>query len=415
MRILFLSHYFPPEGNAPATRTFAHCRRWVSAGHEVTVVTPAPHYPRGVLYPGYRNRLRQIQNFDGIRVVRVFTYLAANEGTWKRVANYLSYMIAAVLFGLFERRPDIVIATSPQFFCGWAGVLISRLRRRPLLLEIRDLWPESIVAVGAIQSRGALRLIEKLEQWMYRAARHIVTVGKGYRQGLIERGVDPDRVSVVMNGVDTRAFFPRGKDQEFAEQLGVADRFVITYCGTIGLAHGLDIVLRAAVLLLERRRREIVFLLVGDGALLDTLRGDAAQRGLDNVIFTGSLDTNMIPKVLSLSDACLVHLRASKTFTKVMPSKIFEAAAMARPTILGVRGFARHFIEKADCGLCIEPENEGELVEAILQLAEDKDLRLRLGHAGREYVVRKFDRERLAAQYLEIIKRVAGQDAGQSD
>ena len=141
MRILFLSHYFPPEGNAPASRTFAHCKRWVAAGHDVTVLTCVPNHPKGVVYAGYRNHLRRVEDVEGIRVVRVFTYLAANAGTWGRIANYLLYMLAAVFFGFFERRPDVVIATSPQFFCGWAGVLLATFRRLPFLLEIRDLWP----------------------------------------------------------------------------------------------------------------------------------------------------------------------------------------------------------------------------------------------------------------------------------
>ena len=415
MRILFFSHYFPPERAAAAVRTFAHCKHWVAAGHEVTVVTCAPNHPRGVLYPGYRNRLRQIEDIEGIRVVRVLTYLSANEGTWKRIVNYFSYMMSATLFSLFERRPNIVIATSPQFFCGWAGVLVSKFRRRPLLLEIRDLWPESIVAVGAMRSRTALWFVEKLEQWMYRAARHIVTVGEGYRVGLIKRGVDPDRLSVVMNGVDRELFFPRGKDREFANQLGVTGRFVITYCGTIGLAHGLEVVLRSATLLRQYDRSEIVFLMVGDGARLEELRVAAAQRGLDNVIFTGALRRKLIPGVLSVSDVCFVHLRKSKTFETVMPSKIFETAAMARPIILGVKGFARDFVEKVGCGLCIEPENERELLEAALRLADDTELRARLGEAGYNYVVNEFDRKRLAARYLEIIEKVASHEEMHSE
>ena len=410
MRILFFSHYFPPEWNAPAMRTYGHCRYWVGAGHEVTVVTCAPHHPRGVLYPGYRNRLRQIEEVNGIRVVRCLTYLTPNEGKWKRGASYLSYLVAAVVCGLVERRPDVVIATSPQFFCGWAGVLVSRLRRRPLLLEIRDLWPESIAAVDAMRARPALWLLERLEQWMYRAARHIVTVGDGYRQGLIERQVAPEQLSVVTNGVDRTLFFPRDRDREVADQLGVTGRFVITYCGAIGLAHGLEVVLRAAALLRERDRSEIVFLMVGDGARLDQLRREAVCLGLDNVIFTGALDRGAIPGVLSISDACLVHLRTAKTFTHVMPSKIFEAAAMARPIILGVQGFAQEFVVKAGCGLCVEPDNEYELVDAALRLAEDTDLRTRLGAAGYQYVTEAYDRDRLADRYLRIIELVVDRE-----
>ena len=402
MRILFLSHYFPPEGNAPALRTFDHCTRWAAAGHDVTVVTCAPSHPGGKLYPGYRNRLRQVEFVEGIRVVRVVTFLAANRGRWRRIANYLSYLAAAVPAGLFERRPDVVVATSPQFFCGWAGVLVSRLRRRPLLLEIRDLWPESILAVDAMRLRIGLRLLETLERWMYGAARRVVTVGDGYRTRLIERGVDPSRVSVVMNGVDSRRFFAREPDRALAGRLGVAGRFVVTYCGTIGMAHGLEVVLRAGALLIERGRRDVVFLLVGDGARLDALRGAAARAGLDNVIFAGRLAIDAIPGVLSLTDACLVHLRPAPTFTTVMPSKIFEAAAMARPIILGVEGFARGFVEKAGCGVCIEPENERDLVDAILRLSADAAFRDRLGRAGRRAAA-AYDRDRLAARYLAIL------------
>ena len=406
MRILFFSHYFPPEGNAPASRTFDHCTRWAAAGHEVTIVTCAPNHPRGRLYPGYRNRPRQVEYMEGVRVVRVMTYLAANEGAWRRTANYLSYLAAAVPAGLLEPRPDVVIATSPQFFCGWAGVLASRLRRRPFLLEIRDLWPESIAAVDAMRSRTALRLLERLERGMYRAARHIVTVGDGYRARLIERGVEPHRISVVMNGVDRTRFFPREADRDLAGRLGVAGRFVVTYCGTIGMAHGLEVVLRAGRLLIERGRRDVVFLLAGDGARRRELRDAAARSGLDNVIFAGRLDTGIIPEVLSLSDACLVHLRSSPTFTSVMPSKIFEAAAMARPVILGVDGFARTFVENAGCGVYVEPEDERGLVEAILRLAADAALRERLGRAGLD-LAGACDRDRLAERYLATIAQVA--------
>ncbi|MCY4372816.1 MAG: glycosyltransferase family 4 protein [Spirochaetaceae bacterium] len=406
MRILFFSHYFPPERNAPASRTFAHCREWAAAGHAVTVVTCAPHHPRGVLYPGHRNALRHIEYVDGIRVVRCLTLPAANEGTWKRSASFLFYLVSAVCCAMLEERPDIVIATSPQFFCGWAGVVAGTLRRRPVLIEIRDLWPESIAAVGALHARLVLKVLEAMERGMYRAASHIVTLGDGYRDGLIQRGVAAERISVVMNGVDGDLFLPAEPDRQLADRLGVAGRFCITYCGTIGLAHGLEVVLRAARLLLERGRSDIVFLLVGDGARLDALRGDAARAGLDNVMFAGALDRSAIPAVLSVSDACLVHLRKAGTFSTVMPSKIFESAAMERPIILGVQGFARDFIARAGCGICVEPENEEELVAAALQLADDAALRNRLGAAGRAYVTERFDRSRLAERYLGIIERV---------
>ena len=408
MRILFLSHYFPPEGNAPAARTHAHCRRWAAAGHDVTVITCAPNHPRGVVYPGYRNRPRQVEQMDGIRVVRVLTWLAPNRGLWARVASWFSYLVAATLSGSLQDRPDVVVATSPQPLCAWAGVLVSRWHRCPLVLEIRDLWPESVAAVGALRSRAALRLIDVIARGPCRAAAHIVTVGEGYRQGLVARGVDGARIDIVMNGVDGELFRPQAADPAVAARLGIASRFVVAYCGTIGLAHGLEVVLRAGAVLRARRRRDIVFLLAGDGARLDELRAAAAAAGLDNVVFAGGLRRQHVPAVLACSDVCLVHLRASEAFTSVMPSKIVEGTAMGLPVVLGVRGFAQRFVEAAGCGLCIAPEDADALAESVLRLADDPGLRRRLGLAGRACAAR-FDRDRLAARYLEIIERVAGQ------
>ena len=218
-------------------------------------------------------------------------------------------------------------------------------------------------------------------------------------------------MSVVPNGVDAELFHPRPPDPAHRARLGVAGRFVVAWCGTVGLAHGLDIVLRAGARLLERGRRDVVFLLVGDGARLDALRDAAAGRGLDNVVFAGRLDRREIPGVLACSHAFLVHLRASPLFATVMPSKIFEGAAMALPVVLGVRGDARRFVEEAGCGLCIEPDDDSGLVDAVLRLAGDPALRRRLGEAGRARVARGFDRGTLAAQYLDIIERTAAREA----
>ena len=336
--------------------------------------------------------------------------MAANEGSWKRSASFLFYLVSAVCCAMFEDRPDVVIATSPQFFCGWAGVVTGVLRRRPVLIEIRDLWPESIAAVGALHAGLVLKVLEKLERRMYRAASHIVTLGDGYRDGLIQRGVGSARISVVMNGVDGDLFFPGERDQQLADRLGIGGRFCVTYCGTIGLAHGLEVVLRAASLLMEHGRSDIVFLLVGDGARLSALRDEGLRDGLDNVVFAGAMDRSAIPAVLSVSDASLVHLRKAETFTTVMPSKVFESAAMERPIILGVEGFAREFVQNAGCGVCIEPEDEEQLVAAVLRLADDPGLRARLGASGRTYVTERFDRGQLAERYLAIIERVADQN-----
>ncbi len=405
MDILFFTHYYPPEGNAPASRVSALARAWAAAGHGVTVVTCVPNVPNGVVYEGYRNRLLQTERMDGVEVVRVWTYMAPNKGTVRRIANYLSFLLTASLFGLF-RKADIVAATSPQFFSGWAGAIVAKLRRKPFVLEIRDLWPESIVAVGANLSTRTIRFLEWLERKLYAAADHIVTVGEGYRGKLLDKGVSADKLSIVMNGVDKTLFRERDRPSDLAEQWQVGNRYVCGYIGTIGMACGLRTVLEAAGTLKEKNIGDIVFLLIGDGAERAALEREARERGLDNVIFAGRQPKESIPDFLALCDGCLVHLKKSDLFKTVMPSKIFEAAAMKRPIIMGVEGCARELVLKAGAGLTMEPENANELVECVLRLKENPREAQRLGESGYAYFTEHFDRDRQAETYLAILRRV---------
>ena len=239
MHILFFSHYFPPESNVPATRTYEYCRRWVRLGHNVTVITCAPNVPDGIIYKGYKNRFRQCEVIDGINVVRVWTYIAANRGRIRRTLNYVSYMFSAVFFSLFVRKPDVILATSPQFFCGWAGVIASRLRRIPFILEIRDIWPDSIVAVGALRNKRILRVLEWLELRMYAAAQHIITVGKSYKEVLVKKGILAEKISIITNGFDCDIFYPRQSDEKTKQEYNINGEFVCSYVGTIGMACGL--------------------------------------------------------------------------------------------------------------------------------------------------------------------------------
>ncbi|HUT91819.1 MAG TPA: glycosyltransferase family 4 protein [Thermoguttaceae bacterium] len=409
MRILFLSHYFPPEVNAPAIRTFEHCIRWARAGHDVTVVTCAPNCPDGVVYPGYKNRLRrQVEFVDGVRVVRVWTHLAANDGTVRRIVNFLSFMLSAVLASIRLPRPDVVVATSPQFFCGWAGVLVSRLKRIPLVLEIRDIWPESIWAVGAMRNRWLRRILEMMERWMYQSADHIVAVGEGYRANILEKVSIPDRISVIPNGVDVRRFVPRQPDAEFLRTWGLENKFVCSYVGTIGMAHGLEVVLEAAKILRQKGRHDISFCLVGEGSQRKRLEEEANQAGLNGMVaFTGRQPKEQMPAILASSHACLVHLKGCRLFGTVIPSKIFETLAMARPVIMGVRGEARDIVMEAGAGVEMEPDSPESLAQAVETLADNPDFASRRGQAARDYVVKHFNRDELAARFLRLLRRLA--------
>ena len=408
MRILFLSDNFPPEGNAPATRLYEHAIRWVRAGHEVTVVTCAPNFPEGRLYPGYRNAWRQVEMRSGIRVVRVKTYITANEGFIKRTLDYLSFMLMGFAMALFERRPDVVVATSPQFFCAMAGWAASVARRRPFVFELRDFWPASIVAVGAMRRSVVIRALERVEMFLYRRATAIVAVTESFRRELIARGVDGEKIHVVVNGVDATQYRPRPRSTALEAQLGLQGKFVAGYIGTHGLAHALDKVVEAAALL--RRREDIVFLFVGGGADRARLEAMVAERRLENVVMLTRQPKERMAEIWSLCDVALVPLRDSAIFKTVIPSKIFECMGMGIPILMSLpEGEATGIVRTMGCGVCVPPENPAAMATAIETLAGSLEDRQRLAAAACA-AAPLYSRDALASSMLGVLEAQCGAD-----
>lgn len=401
LHILFLSHYFPPEVNAPASRTYEHCREWVRTGHRVTVVTCAPNHPRGRLYDGYRNALWAREQRDGIEVRRVWTYITANEGFLKRTLNYLSYMAACIVIAPFLPKVDIVISTSPQFFNGLAGYVVSRLKRVPWVLEIRDLWPESILAVGAITNRVIIRALEWLELFAYRKADRIVPVTNAFQRHMEEKGVGPTKITVIKNGADLSLYKRVVGQNPLIADLGLEGKFVAAYFGTHGMAHHLETILYAAARL--REHTHIVFLLAGDGAERERLLALRKQLALSNVLMIEQQPKERMPWLWALSHVSLILLKKADLFKTVIPSKLFESMAMEKPIILGVEGESAEMLQAAGAGFCIEPENDQQLADRVFQLYSDKALWNRLSSMAREHVVDNYDRARLAKQYESVL------------
>lgn len=402
--ILFLTDNFPPEVNAPASRTYEHCREWVRAGCRVTVITCAPNFPAGKVFPGYSNALLSRERMDGIEVVRVWTYIAANEGFLRRSVDYVSYAVAAIAASIRVRDVDVVVATSPQFFTACAGYVVGRLKRRPFVFELRDFWPESIRAVGALGSDWILSALERLELFLYRRADAIVTVTHAFRETLIERGIEGRKISVVTNGADLSRFQPRPRDAALAEALGLTGKFVVGYVGTHGMAHALTTVLDAARLLQERESgRSVAVLLLGDGAEKRALKLRAQELGLNSVVFVDSVAKAEVPRYWSLLDVSLIHLKDAPLFAKVIPSKLFECMAMGLPVIHGVRGESARIVETDGVGVVIEPENPRALADAVLSLAAAPERRAAMAERGLR-AARGYDRTSLAAHMLTILQ-----------
>lgn len=381
MRILFLTENFPPESNAAATRVYERAVYWAKWGHDVTVLTCAPNFPAGKVYEGYRNDWHKVEVMDGIRVVRVKTYIAANEGFARRTLDFLSFMGSAVVAGLFQSKPDVAVATSPQFFAAVGGWMLGGMRRVPFVFELGDLWPRSILAVGAMRQSFAIRMLEKLELFLYRRSARVVALTHAFKADLVRRHIDPDKIAVVINGVDLPRYAPRDRDAELARDWGLEGKFVVGYVGTHGMAHGLLNVLDAAEYLRDDDRFR--FLLVGAGAERQILLDEAARRKLPNVVFQPLQPKAMMPRIWSLCDAALVHLKDDPAFSEVIPSKIFEAMGMGLPIIMASpEGEGSRILLKDKAGLWVPAGRPEELAKACRSLMDDDAQRASLAKAA---------------------------------
>lgn len=416
MKILYVSQYFPPEMGAPAARVYELSRNWVEAGHHVTVLTGFPNHPTGIVPDDYRRQMRRFttrERVDGIEVVRTWLYPAPNRRPVERMLNYSSFCISACLRGLFLDRPDMVIATSPQLLVGLSGWWIGRLKRCPIVFEVRDLWPESLLASGIGREDSLLiRCLEQVTSFLYRRCDRIVVVTEAFKANLMaRRGLPEEKIAVIENGVETELFSPDKDGAVLRKSHGLDGRFVVSYIGTIGYAHGLDIILQAA-----RRLHEILpealFLLVGEGAEKEKLEQLAQREGLRNIRFLPQQPRDRIPLFINASDVCLVLLRKAELFTTVLPSKMLEFMACGRPVVLGVDGQARRILDQAHAGVCITPGDADALVQAVMTLHRDPALRRRLGENGREFIVKHFSREQKADQYLGVLEAVRGKGVG---
>lgn len=400
-RILFLSDNFPPEVNAPGIRTFEHCKEWVKQGYDVTVITCNPNFPQGKVYEGYRNSLLKKEIIDGIKVIRVWSYITENSGFFKRTLDYISFGISAFFVGLFFKT-DKIIATSPQFFVAIFGYLLSLIKRKPFILEIRDLWPDSIVAVGSLKSDSKIyKLLKKIELFLYRKAYKVVVVTYSFKR-YIEQSVEIEnnKIGVYRNGVITSNLKIHDPKQINAKkkELSLENKIIITYIGTHGLAHGLDFILACAKKL---EHSNYHFLFVGDGANKATLLKQKNDLRLTNVTLLDPVAKEQVSLYIQMSDYALVNLRKSEEFKNVIPSKIFENIAFKKPILLGVDGESREIIESFDVGVFFEPENDSSFLEALDNIESLN--RSKVFNENCDRLLEEFDRVKIAKKMIEYI------------
>ncbi len=411
MKILYISQYFPPEMGAPAARAAELSRHWAILGHDVTVLTGFPNHPTGVVRPEYRGQFTRLisrERIDNVNVIRTWLLPFPNRKAYERMLNYSSFCVSAATTGLFLSRPDVVIASSPQLLVGLSGWWLALWKRIPFIFEVRDLWPESLAAVGMSSDHSVLhKFLAKIAGFLYRHADRMVVVTAAFEDYLAEHWRVPrEKISVVENGVETQLFSPEA-GTALKRELGAEGKFVVAYIGTMGMAHGLEMIITVAAQLRDTNP-EIIFLLVGEGAEKERIVTLAQERGLGNLRIVDQQPREKIPAYICASDVCLVPLKKSDIFRTVIPTKMLEFMSCARPVILGVDGQARTILEEAGAGLAIEPGDPHALANAIRCLAANRELASQLGRNGRDYIVRRFSRRQTAEKYVGVLEQLLG-------
>jgi glycosyltransferase involved in cell wall biosynthesis len=411
LKILYLSQYFPPEVGATQTRAYEMARYLAAQGHQVTMLTEVPNHPSGIIPPAYRGKLWERASLDGIDVLRLWVWAAPEKGFITRMRFYLSYMLMAILAGLAlglrpRRRYDVVYATSPPRCVGLAGAMIALVIRARFVFEVRDLWPESAVALGELNNPRAVRLAATVARFCYRRARRVVAVTHGIRTGLEAVGVPSRKIVFIPNGANIDQFHPAPAEAAaLRTRLGLDGRFVVLYAGIHGLAQGMESLVETARLL--QARDDICFVFVGAGPKKAAIERLKAEHGLDNLLLLPEQPATTMPAYLTMAGASLVPLRAAPLFEGARPSKMFEAMACCAPVVLSARGEAALVLAEAQAGLVVPPEDPAALAEAIRYLqahpAEARDM----GQRGRAFVVRAYSRREQARRLEALLRATA--------
>jgi glycosyltransferase involved in cell wall biosynthesis len=402
MRILFLTQYCPPEVGAPQNRIFEFAKQLKKFGHEVTILTAMPNYPKGEIFDEYKGKKLVKEELDGIKIIRTGIYATKEKSFTKRLKNYLSFTFSSVLQGMKQvGKQDVVITESPPLFLGWSGYVISKKIGAKFIFNVSDLWPESAIKLGVLHNKLLIIMSTWLEEFCYRKAAAVTGQTQGIVDNIVQRGFGKDKVHLITNGVDTGFFKKENRDESFRKEINIEDKFAVCYAGIHGIAQGLEVIIKAADIL--RDEKGIQFVFVGDGPEKKMLMDMVRKRKLENVLFLPVQPKPKMPRIIASMDATVIPLKKLDLFKGALPSKMFEALSSELPIVLAVEGEAEKLINNAKAGIVVEPENEKEIAEAVLRLYKDRELRETLGANGRKYVMKNYSRETIARKLEKIL------------
>jgi len=402
MRILFLTQYCPPEVGAPQNRIFEFAKKLKEFGHEVTILTALPNYPRGEIFEEYKGNKVVIEEIEGIKIVRTSIYATKSKKFTKRLRNYLSFTFSSVIKGAKHiDNQDVIITESPPLFLGFSGFILAKFKKAKFIFNISDLWPESAIKLGVLHNKLFIKMSVWLEEFCYKKAAAVTCQTQGIVDDIVNRGFDKNKIHLLTNGVDTKLFKKENRDEDFRREIGIESKFALCYAGIHGIAQGLQVIIDAAEIV--KNEVNIQFIFVGDGPEKQDLINLVKEKGLNNVTFLPLQPKTNMPKIVASMDAAIIPLRKLELFKGALPSKMFETLASEIPIILPVQGEAAKLINNANAGIVVEPENSKEIAEAVLKLYNDIELRNELGQNGREYVMENYARENITRKLEKIL------------
>lgn len=414
MHIVYVTQYYPPEMGAPQARIPELMRGLQRLGHEITILTAMPNYPHGRIFPGYRGRVALRESREGIHVLRTWIYPTLSLGMIRRSLSQISFAVSSALLGplMLRRKADVLLVGSPPLFLAMTARWLKGLLRVPYVAVVADLWPDVAIDTGMLVQPLAIRVARWMERSFYERALAVITQTPGQAMNIRSRFPSAN-VEVIRGGVDTEMFSPRHRDAEVRRRLGVDDRMGVLYSGLHGFAQGLEVVLAAADLL--RERRDILFVMIGDGVVKEELLAQARAMKLPNISFHAPLERSRMPAVVASMDVALAPLRRGVPQATI-PSKLYEAMASAVPVIVVSDGEARDLVESHQVGRAVPPGDARALAAAIVDLAEHPEIRRRLGENGRRIAEQRYDRQAIAAELdrlvTELLRREGRRRAG---
>ena len=416
MKALLLTQYYPPEPGTASQKMSEMAEHLQGNGHEVTVVTGFPNYPEGALYEGYRRKLLQPEQINGVKVFRTFLLVSRRRRSFgPRMKSYLSFMLSSIYGSLRAGRHDLVYVYSPPLFLGVSAYLISRLYRAPFILDVHDLWPKAPVELGILKSPGLIWMARKMEKFIYSKARHVFFYSHRMRQDVVGDGCPQEKTEVHPLWVDTDFFKPATEDQaaRIRQEYALGDRFVIMYTGNLGLPQGLDTAVECARLLKERGLGQYLLVFVGGGAELDRLQQLSRDYGLDNVLFIPPKPVSAMPAFMAASDVLLLHLDKALFRMGTIPGKLLTYMAAGRPVLAGLEGESADIVNRTGCGVVVEPRNVEAMTDGVVKLS-DPDLSRQMGEAGRVAAVTQFERGKLLDELEGRLQEVVAGWRGRS-